>query len=95
MLNRLVVLLIRRTRPRGAVEVEHASPHSAVGNGIGIIRSWIRRHIMLPATFGYSHLQPMGWCTLPTRLQSLLVFIFVALNVMFCAVDYTAFDGNF
>ena len=94
MMNRLMAIIVYRRRVRGVVEPEGSSSHDSDGKKIGVLRSWIKRYITLPATFGYSHQQPMGYCTLPTRLQSIIVFIWVALNVIFCSVDYTAFDGN-
>lgn len=57
-------------------------------------RRWLQTNITLPAIFGYRHQQPLGWCTVPTRIQSLLVFVFVALNIIFCSASYRAFDGN-
>ena len=47
----------------------------------------IKRHITLPATFGYRHQQPFGWCTLPTRITSFWVFLFVAINIILLAVN--------
>ena len=56
------------------------------------IRRLIRRYITLPATFGYRHQQPFGWCTVPTRITSLLVFIFVAINIVLTSVRYHTFQ---
>lgn len=57
---------------------------------------WFRSHIILPAAFGYRHQEPWGWCTIPTRIQSLTVFAYVLLNILGCAIGkYGAFDGNF
>ena len=56
------------------------------------IRGWIKRFITLPATFGYRHQQPYGWCTVPTRITSLIVFAFVAINVILTSVRYHAFQ---
>ena len=57
-------------------------------------RRWIQKHITLPAAFGYRHQQALGWCTVPTRIQSLMVLIFIAINAILCAVTYRAFDRN-
>jgi hypothetical protein len=32
--------------------------------------------------------------SIPTRIQGLWIFLYVALNVIFCCVGYDAFDGN-
>ena len=57
-------------------------------------RRLIQRHITLPAIFGYRHQQPLGWCTIPTRIQSLLVFAYVFLNLILCSVTYRADENN-
>lgn len=57
-------------------------------------RRWIQRYITLPATFGYRHQQPFGYCTIPTRIQSFWVFSFVAINVVLTAVGYEGYSGS-
>lgn len=56
----------------------------------GGIRRLVRRYITLPATFGYKHQQSFiwGWGTVPTRITSILIFIFVAINVVLSSVVY-------
>ena len=56
--------------------------------------TWWKRYIALPATFGYRTSQPFGWYTVPPRIQSLTIFAFVLLNVVFCAYGYRVFPGN-
>jgi hypothetical protein len=53
-----------------------------------------RRHLGLPATFGYSHQQAKGWFTVPTRIQALTVWLWICLNVVACGQHYIAIDNN-
>lgn len=56
----------------------------------GGIRRLVRRYITLPATFGYKHQQPLGLntCTVPTRLTSILIFIYIGINIILSSVLY-------
>jgi predicted ferric reductase len=46
------------------------------------------RHIAVPAAFGRRHMRPIGsgWFSLPTRLQAILIFAYVAVNIIFSFV---------
>ena len=99
--NRLVAFIVHRffvSRPL-PIDAERFSGVTGKGAtpGVGFINkvhNFLSKHILLPATFGYRHIQPWGWCTIPTRIQSILVFVFFALNFIFCAVDWHEFPGN-
>ncbi|KAF1961944.1 ferric-chelate reductase-like protein [Byssothecium circinans] len=54
----------------------------------------LKRYITIPATFNGRCSQPLGWCTIPSRVQSLTIFSFVLLNVILCSVDYRVTHGN-
>ncbi|KAF2139154.1 uncharacterized protein K452DRAFT_328466 [Aplosporella prunicola CBS 121167] len=56
--------------------------------------TYLKRYITTPATFGYRCSQNIGWCTLPPRIQSLTVVVFIIINIVLCSVDYYAFPGN-
>ncbi|KAF8455544.1 ferric reductase like transmembrane component-domain-containing protein [Terfezia claveryi] len=49
--------------------------------------TWIRKHFILPALFGERHLEPIGWVTLPTRIQALAVMAFIGVNTIFLVID--------
>lgn len=49
--------------------------------------TWIRKHFILPALFGQRHLEPIGWVTLPTRIQVLAVGAFIGVNTIFLVID--------
>ena len=56
------------------------------------IHGLIKRYITLPATFGYRHQQPFGWGwgSLPTRVTSIMLFIFIGINIILSSVRYHA-----
>ncbi len=95
MLNRLFTALVQRKMPRTFLDTEASRTQPQVGKPrLSGARRWIQRYITLPAALGYRHQQPLGWCTVPTRIQSLLVSAFVVINVILCSVTYRAFEGN-
>lgn len=58
------------------------------------MQALLKRYITIPATFNNRCSQSIGWCTIPTRVQSLTIFAFVLLNVVLCTIDYNLVDGN-
>jgi hypothetical protein len=55
----------------------------------------LKRYITVPATFGYMRSQNIGWwATIPTRIQSFTIGIFVLLNIYLCSVSYRTFPDN-
>lgn len=58
------------------------------------LQTWLKRYITTPATFGDRCSRPYGWCTIPPRIQSLTIFLFVALNIVFCICSYRLTEGN-
>jgi predicted ferric reductase len=57
-------------------------------------QAWLKRFLTVPATFGDRCSRPYGWCTIPPRMQSLTIFLFVVLNVTLCSCSYRLTDGN-
>ena len=55
---------------------------------------WLKQYLTVPAAFGYKCAQNVGWCTIPPRVQSFTIFIFVVINVFFCIHGYHVFPGN-
>jgi hypothetical protein len=53
-----------------------------------------KQHVAMPASFNNRCSEPIGWCTVPPRIQSLAIFSFVALNIILCTVDYRITQGN-
>lgn len=58
------------------------------------IVSWLRRNLTIPAAFGNRCARPYGWCTIPPRIQSLTIFLFVVFNIAVCSCSYRLTEGN-
>ena len=55
---------------------------------------WLRRNILTPATFGQRCVQDFGgWGTLPPRIQTLTLSLFVILNMLCSIHGYEIFEG--
>ncbi|KAL9597953.1 MAG: hypothetical protein Q9179_004092 [Wetmoreana sp. 5 TL-2023] len=53
-----------------------------------------RALFLLPATFGHSCCEPKWYGSIPPRAESVIICVYLALNVILCAVSYTAFPHN-
>ena len=95
MTHRLIAFIMSRKAVQRLANPESASSFPPPRKGVyAKLRRLVRTHLILPATFGYRHQRSWYICSLPTRIQSLTVFAFIALNVVSCAVDYQAYDRN-
>ncbi|KAI9150852.1 ferric-chelate reductase [Paramyrothecium foliicola] len=57
--------------------------------------SWLKRNVIVPATFGKRCVQDFGGLgTLPPRIQTLTLLAFIFLNVLCCVHGYRVFEGN-
>ncbi|KAF2009999.1 hypothetical protein BU24DRAFT_436872 [Aaosphaeria arxii CBS 175.79] len=54
----------------------------------------LRQHVTIPALAGKRTAENIGWCTVPPRLQSLVIIAFIALNLALCVSGYDVFPGN-
>lgn len=55
---------------------------------------WYRTYIKVPAAFRSYHRRSFFWFTVPTRLESFVVFSWWALNIILSCVTIDAFEGN-
>lgn len=53
-----------------------------------------RTHLQLPATFGSHHQRLLFWCTIPTRLESFVIFSWWAINIILNCPRIDAFVGS-
>ena len=56
--------------------------------------SWFKRNVAIPATFGYRCAQNVWWATIPSRIQTLTITVFLWMNVVFCVHGYRIIDDN-
>ncbi|OAA38921.1 ferric-chelate reductase [Beauveria brongniartii RCEF 3172] len=50
--------------------------------------SWLKRRLLLPATFGYRCAQRTWGCSVPPRIQSITIFAFIAINTAYSVIGY-------
>jgi hypothetical protein len=53
-----------------------------------------KRYLLLPATFKISHIRRPYYLSIPTRSQSILISLYLIINLIFMTVNYHLFDGN-
>ncbi|KAH7065982.1 ferric-chelate reductase [Paraphoma chrysanthemicola] len=80
----------RINRPTGYLK--HVSPQRLTSSSTP--KAWLKRYITIPATFGDRCSRPYGWCTIPPRVQSLTILVFMLLNAALCVCSYQLTDGN-
>lgn len=63
-------------------------------------RWWLRKYVLTPALFSEKCNVPVSLAPnvpidyVPPRIVALTIFVYYALNIVFCSVNYTAFEGN-
>jgi hypothetical protein len=83
--------LLSARRPTKNSKVTSRPQHSRKVNGPWL---WFKRHVTIPAAFGYRCSQSLGWITIPPRIQSLTILAFVILNIIFCIHGYRITSEN-
>ncbi|KAL7921239.1 ferric reductase like transmembrane component domain-containing protein [Trichoderma austrokoningii] len=58
------------------------------------INSWFKRNITIPATFGYRCAQNVWWATIPPRVQTITLLIFLLMNIAFNIHGYKIIDES-
>jgi hypothetical protein len=62
--------------------------------GTSSIRLWFRRHLLLPATFGGHCQESAGVGTIPPRVETILLILYLVMNIVFLFPGYDLFEGN-
>jgi len=55
---------------------------------------WFRRRLLLPATFGGHCQDSAGFGTIPPRLETILLIVYLVMNIIFLFPGYELFEGN-
>jgi len=56
--------------------------------------TYIKRHFLLPATFGTAHIRRRFFLSIPLRSQTILISLYLMINLIFMCVDYDVFEAN-
>jgi hypothetical protein len=83
LLHRCTELLSARRNATGRYRSETSS-----------IRLWIRRRLLLPATFGGHCQDSTGFGTIPPRIEIILLVVYLIMNIVFLFPGYDLFEGN-
>ncbi|EXJ84251.1 hypothetical protein A1O3_04918 [Capronia epimyces CBS 606.96] len=85
----------RRTPTRGDVEERRVKLHAPRSLSVfGTAHHWVRTNLIIPAAFGSHHQRLLWWCTVPTRMETVIVVSFWILNLVLCCVSYEIFVPN-
>lgn len=67
----------------------------APGSGEASWWLWIRKTLILPATFVKHQAEAVAWTyTIPPRLESIILFLYFIMNFIMCFPAYNVFIGN-
>ena len=58
------------------------------------VRLWIVRRLLLPATFGGHCQDSAGFGTIPPRIETILLIVYLVMNIVFLFPGYDLFEGN-
>ena len=58
-----------------------------------IIRCF-KKYFIVPATFNSAHIRRMSYCSIPLRSQTILISLYLLLNLIFLCIDYDVFAEN-
>ncbi|ETS81728.1 hypothetical protein PFICI_06730 [Pestalotiopsis fici W106-1] len=102
LLNRILLYLMHKTKSQTRISDSAHSGASEDGEALipsrnprlGRFGGWLNAHVFLPATFGYRKAQPFGWYTVPPRIQSLTILLFIIMNFVFTVHGYHVFPEN-
>ncbi|KAI5457526.1 ferric reductase NAD binding domain-containing protein [Mariannaea sp. PMI_226] len=63
-------------------------------NGFRSLSSWVRKHIATASAIPPYRQRRVFGCTIPTRLESLVVYSYWAVSIILCAINMRGFKGN-
>lgn len=90
--ERVYQALYNRLSARRSLSPDSEDSHRLLS--MGGATTWWRKNVSVPALFGKRHAEPWSTCSLPTRLQAMVIFFYVAVNLVFSFICYEVFDGN-
>lgn len=78
----------------GTGHFRYPNRFTAVNTGFSIVH-WFRTHIFIPAAIGTHHQKLYYWCTIPTRLDTLIISAFWLLAIVLSSISYLPYPENF
>src|ERR1700753_2608709 len=96
MINNLFSYLWeRRQKQTNMADPESSqSPTYRLPKPLNTVNHFLRSHFLVPAAFKSYHQRLYYGFKIPSRMESIIVFVYWALNLILCSVNYRAFYGN-
>ncbi|KAL7906087.1 ferric reductase like transmembrane component domain-containing protein [Trichoderma velutinum] len=82
------------TNPEDIGTADSRRKSTAGTNSLSYMYSRIRKHLTTPSGLPPYHRQLLFGCTIPTRIESLVIISCWILNLVLCFVNYRGFKGN-
>ncbi|KAL1297967.1 hypothetical protein AAFC00_006475 [Neodothiora populina] len=61
---------------------------------IETLRHWSRTHLQTPPAFGKHHARLLYWCTIPTRLESVVILAYWIITIILVGTDYVFYSND-
>jgi len=77
--------------------VSTLSPHPQSSRTVQFMHSvwrWIRVNLVIPPAFGSHHQRLLYWCTIPTRMESIIVTAFYIFTTYLSVSHYRLISNN-
>ncbi|OAT14257.1 FRE family ferric-chelate reductase [Blastomyces gilchristii SLH14081] len=58
------------------------------------LRHWVRAYFIIPAAFGTHHQRLFYWCSIPTRIEAIVIVLFYIFSLVLTCVGHDVFRGN-
>lgn len=95
MIHRFITFLHERKMvPSSGDREGHGATRNTKSSPIAAPYHWLRKHVITPSAIGSQKQESWMGCTIPTRMESFVIYSFWVISLVLCAVDYRAFTGN-
>lgn len=55
---------------------------------------WSRTYFTTPSALGTYRARPLFWCTIPTRIEAIVIVAYWILSIVLCGVGYVYYTGK-
>ncbi|KFY04042.1 hypothetical protein V490_00012 [Pseudogymnoascus sp. VKM F-3557] len=101
MTSRLISFIVEsragpKTRDIENTTLHHSSvaPRSKLASFLAEKYHWFRANLIIPAAFNSYHQRLFWQCTIPTRIEFVIVLVYYVVSFILCAVSYEVFSPN-
>ena len=58
------------------------------------MHAWLQKKFIVPTAIGTHHREPLLFCTIPTRMETVVIAAFWIINIAICSATYELFFPN-